>query len=307
MQYLKLASTALALGVALVSTKAMAEPMDTPSPEVARGVSLSVTPVYQFESSLDSGGDVSVFRLLVNAGYNKALSQELGIGFRFAYDYADYHFSGPSRFGWPSPWSSVHGLEFGGSVSYDLTPEWSLMVAPSIEFSRADDAGWGNALIYGGVVTVTKDISKDLTLGLGVGAYSEIEKVMVFPMIVVNWKINDRMSLSNPFRPGPTGPAGLELTYRLDGGWDLGTGLAYRSNRFRLNRTGLFGDTIGESSALPAWVRLTRKMGKSFDLDLYAGAMLGGQMSIDNRNGSRLTSTNVDTAPFLALAVSTRF
>ena len=306
-QPLRLVSVALSLCVAFASTLALAEPADTTSSQEAPGLSLAVTPVYQFDSSLNSGGSVSVFHLLFDVNGNKALSKELGVGFHFAYDYADYHFSGPTRFGWPNPWDKVHRLEFGGSVSYDLTPEWSLFIAPSLLFSRADDAGWGNALVYGGVVSITKDLSKDLTLGLGVGAYSEIEQVTVFPMIVIDWRITDRLRLANPFRPGPTGPAGLELAYQIGDGWDVGTGAAYRTNRFRLNRTGLFGDSIGESNAIPAWARLSRKMGNTFNLDLYAGAMLGGQMSIDNRNGSRLTSASVDPAPFLALAVSAKF
>jgi hypothetical protein len=300
-------STALALSVVLAATQALAEPADSAAPQGAPGVSLAVTPVYQFDSSLNSGGSVSIFRLLFDVNAKTALSKELGVGFHFSYDYADYHFSGPVGFGWPNPWDTVHRLEFGSSVSYDLTPEWSLMVAPSVQFSRADDAGWGNALVYGGVVSIRKDFSKSLTLGLGVGAFSEIEQMTIFPMIVVNWKITDRLTLANPFRPGPTGPAGLELAYRIGNGWDAGTGAAYRSNRFRLNRTGLFGDSIGESNAIPAWVRLSRKMGNTFNLDFYTGAMLGGQMSIDNRDGTRLTSASVDPAPFVALAISAKF
>ena len=307
LQSLRLASAILALCVAFASAPALAEPAAPASPQEAPPLSLAVTPVYQFDSSLNSGGSVSISRILFDVNGNKALSKELGVGFHFAYDYADYHFTGPTRFGWPNPWDKVQRLEFGGNVSYDLTPEWSLFIAPSIQFSRADDAGWGNALVYGGVVSVSRDIGKNLTLGLGVGAFSEIEQVTVFPMIVIDWRITDRLSLANPFRPGPTGPAGLELAYRIGNGWDVGTGAAYRSNRFRLNRTGLFSDSIAESNAIPAWARLSRKMGNTFNLDLYAGAMLGGQMSIDNRNGSRLTSASVDPAPFLALAVSAKF
>ena len=303
LQTLRFVSSVLALCVVLAATQALAEPADTASPQETPGLSLAFTPVYQFDSSLNSGGSVSVFRLLFDVNGNKALSETVGIGFHFAYDYADFHFTGPTTLGGSNPWDKIHRLEFGGSVSYDLTPEWSLFVAPSLQFSRADDAGWGNALVYGGVASISKDIGKDLTLGLGMGAFGELGQVTVFPMIVVNWRITDRLLLANPFRPGPTGPAGLELAYRIGNGWDVGAGAAYRSSRFRLS----LDDRIGESNAVPAWVRLSRKAGKSFNLDCYAGAMLGGQMSIDDRDGNRFTSTSVDPAPFLALAVSARF
>ena len=299
---LRLASALLSLSFALAVTPARAEPVAPPPQEGPPGLSLALTPVYQFDSSLNSGGSVSILRLLFDVNGNKALSEELGIGFHFAYDYADYHFSGPTTFGGPNPWDKVHRLEFGGSVSYDLTPQWSLFIAPSLQFSRADDAGWGDALVYGGVVAVSKDITKDLTLGLGVGGFSELKEVTLFPMIMITWRITDRLLLANPFRPGPTGPAGVELAYRIGDNWDIGAGAAYRANRFRLNN-----DTIGESSSLPTWLRLSRKMGKEFNLDCYAGAMINGKFSIDDRNGNRFTSTSAGTAPFLALALSARF
>ena len=63
-QPLRLVSVALSLCVAFASTLALAEPADTTSSQEAPGLSLAVTPVYQFDSSLNSGGSVSVFHLL---------------------------------------------------------------------------------------------------------------------------------------------------------------------------------------------------------------------------------------------------
>jgi len=115
------------------------------------------------------------------------------------------------------------------------------------------------------------------------------------------------LRLANPFRPGPAGPAGLELSYRIGSDWDLAAGAAYRSERFRLKNSGLFQNGIGESSLIPVWARISRNVGSNFYLDFYAGAMLGGVVSIDDRKGNRVTSDNYDPAPFLALAITSRF
>ena len=88
------------------------------------------------------------------------------------------------------------------------------------------------------------------------------------------------------------------------GGTGLAAGAGYRSERFRLNNSGFFGDGIGESSAIPAWVRISRSVGKNFNLDIYGGVMFGGKLSIDDSNGNRLTSEDYNPAPFLALALS---
>ncbi len=299
---LRLASASLALFLLFSSSQALAEPVDTAQPEAA-GLSLAITPFHQFDAALNSGGSLEISRLFVDVNGHKGLSEQLEAGFHFAYDYTQYHFSGPVTFLGGNSWDKIHRLELGGSVGYDLTPEWSLFIAPSLQLSRAEDAGWGNALAYGGIISLSKDLSKELTLGLGFGAFNDLEELNFFPMIVINWKITDRLLLANPFHPGPTGPAGLELAYRMDDGWDLGVGTAYRSNRFRLAGD----DAIAKSNSIPAWLRLSRNMSKKFNFDCYAGAMLGGQMSIDDRNGNRITSASLNPAPFLAVAFSAKF
>lgn len=72
-------------------------------------------------------------------------------------------------------------------------------------------------------------------LGVGLGVYDQIEKTSVFPVVIVDWRLNDLWRLVNPLPSGPTGAAGLELDYRFDGNWTAGVGVAYRSVRFRLN------------------------------------------------------------------------
>jgi len=302
-----MAACCLALCLALTAEPAAAEPADDAAQDRSPSVTLSATPVYQFDSNLDKGGSVSVFRLLFDVNGNIPLSETFGIGLHFGYNYADYNFSGPFTFAGAKPWDKVHTLEFGGSVGYDLTPEWSIYVAPTVQISREDGAGWGNAVEYGGAVSVTRDFGPNLTLGAGFAAFSELEQVTVYPLIVVNWRITDRLLLANPFRPGPAGPAGLELSYRIDDGWGVAAGAGYRGERFRLNDSGLFRDGIGKSSVIPAWVRISRSIGKDFNLDLYGGAMLAGKVSVDDSNGNRLTSDDQDIAPMLALAVSYRF
>jgi len=269
-------------------------------------ISLVATPLYQFDANLGRGGNVSAFRTFFDINSKIPLDDTLSVGLNFGYHHADYNFADPATFAGGKPWDKVHNLKFGASLSY-VTSEWSLFVAPSVQVSREDGAGWGNAIGYGGVFSLTRDFSSDLSLGIGVAAFSQLEEISAFPIIAVNWRITDRLSLANPFRPGPAGPAGLELSYRIGSDWDLAAGAAYRSERFRLTNSGLFRNGIGESSLIPAWARISRSAGSNFYLDFYAGAMLGGVLSIDDRNGNRITSDNYNPAPFLAFAISSRF
>jgi hypothetical protein len=268
---------------------------------------IAATPVYQFDSDLDKGGSMSVRRLILNASRKIPLNESLDLRLRLGYSYADYNFSGPRTFAGMQPWDKVHVLDFGGSLGFALTPEWNISIAPTISLSREDDAGWGNAILFGGSVAMSRSFGSKLTLGFGAAAFSELEQVTVFPLLVVDWRITDRLSLANPFRPGPTGPAGLELSYLLGDGWDASVGAAYRSERFRLADSGLFADGIGESKSIPVWGRISRTVNQHLKLDFYGGAMVGGKVSIDDSNGNRLSSDDYDSAPFMALAVSGRF
>jgi len=297
----------LALFFSLTAVPASAENPDAAPQDANPSLTLAATPVYQFDANLDKGGSVSVFRAIFTADGSIPLSETFGVGLHFGYTYADYNFSGSAAFADAKPWDTVHTLEFGGNVGYDLTPEWSLYVAPTVQFSREDGAGWGNAVQYGGAVSVTRDFGPNLTLGLGVAAFSELEEVTVFPVLVVNWRITERLLLTNPFRPGPAGPAGMELSYRIGGGWDVAAGAAYRSERFRLKDSGPFADGIGEYNSIPVWGRLSWSAVKRFNLDVYGGVMCNGKVSMDDRNGGRLTSDDYHPAPFLALAISSRF
>lgn len=270
-------------------------------------ISIVATPLYQFEANLGSGGNVSAFRTFFDINSKIPLDDSLSIGLNFGYHYADYNFADPASFAGGSPWDKVHILKFGASLSYDLTPGWSLFVAPSVQISREDGADWGNAIGYGGVLSLTRDFGSDLSLGVGVAAFSQLEELTAFPIVAVNWRITDRLRLANPFRSGPAGPAGLELSYKIGSDWDLAAGAAYRSERFRLKNSGLFPSCIGESRLIPAWARISRSAGSNFQLDFYAGAMFGGAVSIDDSTGNRITSDNYDPAPFLAFAISCRF
>ena len=74
-------------------------------------------------------------------------------------------------------------------------------------------ADWSRALIYGGAGAAIYSFGKDRTIGLGVGALNNLEQASVFPFVLVNWKFNEQFRLATPYRAGPAGPGGIELSY----------------------------------------------------------------------------------------------
>ena len=144
-------------------------------------------------------------------------------------------------------------------------------------------------------------------LGLGAGIFERLDQTDAFPFVVINWKINDRMRLTNPFRAGPVGPAGLELVYTPGDRWEMGIGGAYRSYRFRLDDSSVVADGIGQVDFWAPFARIGRKLGKHYRLDLNGGATFNGKIIIEDQNARHIGETDYDTAPFVGITFQGQF
>jgi len=245
------------------------------NPERDAGLSVSASYMHQFDTGLDSSGDFRVDRFLFRADWKKKQSETLALGIGINYDFNDYSFSGAAPNPIGNPWNQVHTLNLSVSSLFTLDKNWKVFVAPSVGIAAESGADLGDAMVYGGIVWTSYRFSPSLALGLGAGLFSKAEEVTAFPVIVVDWKISDRLRLSNPLHPGPTGPAGLELSYAFDRGLTAAVGGAYRSIRFRLDNSGTVPGGVGEDKAFPLWVRFSTKVGTTGTLNFLGGAMVG--------------------------------
>jgi len=267
----------------------------------------SLVPIYQFNANLSDGGSFKASRLFFNAGgdFNVARSTQLGIG--FSYDIENYDFSGNTKFPGGSPWNKVHRIGFNAGLQQQFGQRWSAFFRPSIQWSAETDANLSSAATYGAVFGGSYTFGRTLTLGLGASAFRDIEQTRFFPFITLFWQITPKWRLANPFRPGPSGPAGLEVSYTPNERWQFGLGGAWRSFRFRLDGEGIAPDGVGENNFVPVYVRATRTILPRLDIDLYAGALFGGELVVEDNKGRKLISDQHDAAPFIGLSFIGKF
>ncbi len=176
-----------------------------------------------------------------------------------------------------------------------------------MELSGEADASASDSLEYGALVSAARRLRPGLTLGIGVGAYDRIDEVRAFPFLIEDWRINDRLRLTNPLTAGPTGPAGLELVYALNSGWDLGLALAYRSFRFRLDDEGPLPNGIGENRNVPLVARMGKKFADTLTVNAFAGATLAGSLRAWAETGHRVYDEDRDPAALVGLSLALRF
>jgi len=269
--------------------------------------STAITGVNQFSTDLDGGGDFRWAAGIVSGNITRQLTPELGAGFSVRYDYDAWSFGKPVAFGGKAPWENLNAPNIAGSLTYAITPDVLVGFVPSFGWSFESGANTGDALVYGAILSATKVFSDRLVLGIGASVVHQIDENKVFPFLIIQWQIDERWRLANPFRAGPAGGAGLELAYAIDDNWEIAGGGTYRSYRFRLKNDGPTPDGVGENRFFPVFARLTRKFGAPTKLDFYAGVSAGGRLSVNNAQGNEVARDDYKTAPAIGVTLSHRY
>lgn len=268
--------------------------------------SVSVTPVWQGNANIDNGGDFDAAGIAFRAGTSFGFGGGHRAGLALQYDHLDYDFSERTAFG-EAPWGQVERFGFGVPLLFSGAGGWSYSVTPSVEISRENGADSSESMVYGGIAGATRVFAPDQRLGFGVGVFNQFDETRVIPILIVNWRLNERWSLVNPLPAGPVGPAGLELDYRFDNGWRLGLGAAYRSLKFRLSDTGPIPGGVGEQRGVPVFLRWTANLSDQASVVLYAGSIVGGELRVEDSDGNKLREESFDPAPLLGATFRMQF
>ena len=270
-------------------------------------IRFSYTPIYQFETDLDSGGSFDVQRHFLRFDASRFIDRHWTVGLGLSLDYERWNFSGIKGLAGVDLWDEIFRPGVSLPVFYSTGGKWRFGIIPSVEFAGASGAEASESLSYGAVLSAAYAVRPDLMLGLGTGIYERLDQSEVFPFVVIDWKISETLRLTNPFRAGPVGPAGLELVYAPDDSWEAGLGGAYRSYRFRLDDSSAVADGIGEVDFWAPFLRMGWRMGEHYRLDINAGAMLNGSITIEDENGNQLGESDYDAAPFVGLTLKGQF
>ncbi len=144
--------------------------------------SFSYTPIYQFETDLDNGGNFDVSRHYLNVNIMRPFGQNLRMGLGLSYEFEKWNFNDLSNVVGATPWSSIHRPGISLPIFYTFPDKWTLGFTPAVEYSGESGAEFGESLNYGGVLSLAHPFSRNLYLGLGFGLFNRLEKTTVFPV-----------------------------------------------------------------------------------------------------------------------------
>lgn len=297
-------SLPLVLAVALVVASPFSAAQIPPGTTI---VDASLSAFDELDADLDQGGKSGMWGIVANGSVLRQFTPQLAAGLTLRYDYQSWSFDHPAAFGGSAPWSDIQRPSLAVPLRYAVASDTVIGVIPTVQWSYETGASAGDAVIYGGIVSIARTFSPRLTLGIGAGVYREIDETKVFPFLIVDWKIDSQWRVGNPFPAGPAGGAGLELAYAASDAWEFAVGGTWRQFRFRLDNDGPAPGGIGETSGIPLFVRATYRLGKDARLDAYAGAVLGGKLTVKNADGNDVARDELSTAALLGLTISSRF
>jgi len=266
----------------------------------------SLTAYTQLDADIDGGGEAKFSGAFALGSVTRRFSQAVTAGVSLRYDYEKWDWSGANDLG-GEPWNRLHRPGLGATFVYATPDGLAFTVLPAIEWAYESGASTGDALNWGAAFAVSKRFSPDLMLGVGAGVYREIDDDVVIPVLLVDWRISDRLRVGNPAQTGPAGGAGLELVWTPGDRWEFAAGGVWRSYRFRLDRDGPVPDGIGEKSSLPLLARATWRPTPSTRLDFYAGAAVAGEITLHDRDNNEIVSRDMDPAALFGVTFGARF
>jgi hypothetical protein len=278
-----------------VPTVASAEKMRERNAGLASKIGWSVFTrggyVHQMDTDIDNGGSFSVNRFFIKGGPTYVSDEGTSISLAVGYGFDGYDFSGNTGFGGLKPWEDIHSLSFSTPLRWKINEQWTGFVSPTIRFTGEKEADFDDALTGGGFA-----------------GFSYLEdSTRVIPILIINWKITDTLSLNTGRGIGATLGPGLTFDWRPSRAWSFSIGGRYERLRFRLDEKGTVPNGIGDDRAFPIFGGIAYSFTPMVRIGVLGGVEVGGELRLEDENGHTIIEENHDPAGFLGITFSARF
>jgi hypothetical protein len=270
---------------------------------------LSGGAVQQFDADLaDADGEFNVSRGFAQASLGYAWDRRTSVSLSLGASSSDYDFSPLATIDGQQPWGRIEEYRISVPIRLSPTEKSNIILIPSVRTSKESGASVNDGRTEGFIGGISWKLSESLTIGPGMGWFSEIGGGSnTFPILVIDWKITDKLSLSTGRGLAASQGPGLTLDYQLAQKWKLGLSGRYEKIRFALNDSAPASGGVGEDRSLPLIISLNYTLWPMTSITAMLGAEFEGSLRLEDENGGRIAKSNFDTAPVIGLSFSSRF
>ncbi len=264
--------------------------------------------VYQFKTDIDAGGEFSVNRLFIQPGIRFLISRKASASFTIGFGHNDYDFSGRQGFAGLRPWGAVNTWRFSVPVRWSPNDKWTIFGIPTLRFATESGASLNEGATGGGLIAASYKVSEKLSIGPGLGVFSQIEDdVTAFPILAIDWQLMDNLSLKTGRGIAATQGPGLTLEWRPTDALDISLEGRYEKFRFRLDNSGVAPDGVGEDRSVPIALSANYRFDRALRLALTGGVEFAGRLRLEDDRGNKIVSTDYDPVPFLGFTFEASF
>jgi hypothetical protein len=265
--------------------------------------------VYQFDTDIDnSNGSFTADRFFIQPGIRYSPDYTKSFSLAFGYGYDGYDFAGENGFGAFNPWDDINSFRISTPIRFTKGQNWSFFILPTVRFTGESGADLNDSLTGGGFAGFAYKFNERLTIGPGIGIFTQIEDdASIFPVLIINWKITDTISLETGRGLGATLGPGISLNWRMSEQWHFSLGGRYEKLRFRLDDKAETPNGIGQDTSFPIFGGVTYNINSSGRISLIGGVETAGELQLEDQNGNVLEQQDYESAPFLGFSFYFRF
>lgn len=268
--------------------------------------------VHRFERDVDSQARMSVNSFRLGGQIDWTIDRGRTVGLSLGYTRLDYAFSGSGAFAndpfADDPWNLVEIYELSLPVRWAIDSSWSAIAVPSVSLSVEEGVASSAGLTGGGLFALAYRFNPQLTIGGGLGAFTELEdSATVFPFVTVRWQPTETLIFNIGRSDNVSSGPGLGIVYQPSEQWHWFAGGSYQSHRFRLDGDGVAPDGVAEDSSLRAYAGVRYALNEQVHIRLVGGLDFGGELELEDDGGHRVVQEDYDTAPFVGASFGIRF
>ena len=262
--------------------------------------------VHQGEVDLtDSDGGFAVDRAFVAASLDFGWSMRDSIGISIGGGKSGYDFNDRSSFGGGKPWDDVNDARISLTWRSGFGDNGAFFLVPTARFDG--ESGADDETTYGLYAAAAWRLSDSLTIGPGLGAFTRLENsTRFFPILAIDWDINERLNLSTGGGLAASRGPGLTLNWQLNEDWSLGVSGRYEDIEFRLDDEGIAPGGVGRDLSLPVVFLATLEPSPKLKFSVFTGVELFGTLKLKDRDGRVLEESDYDPAPLFGATFEIR-
>lgn len=221
------------------------------------------------------------------------LNQQLIVGASLDAEYANYDFgdlfsTAPADF---------LAIDVRPSASFYFSENLGVYGGAILGFGGEPSADIGDSLIYGAFGGFNYQIAKDLWVGAGLGVSTQLEDdVLYVPLVTIDWKINDQLSLE------ANGLSG-KLTYAIDKQWSIFAEGSYQLRRYRLDDDSIVSDGVLADDYIPVGIGVSYAPSDHVTISLVGGAVVWREIEFIDDDENEIASEDAEITPYVAASV----